>query len=337
MKFITLILITFSIVLFNCAEKIQKNAKIVAEYEIVEIPLQGKAAGKRSEISGLAWYKNYLILLPQYPDRFANHFFAIPKNQIEAFLDKKSTNPIIPVKIPVNTNGLENKIPGYEGFEALIFKGDTVFFTIESETDKEKKAYIAMGLVKNELEEISIFSEPLPAVISKSQANNMSEETIVIVNNKIMTIHEANGKNVNPQPQGSLFSFTLQAKNSIPFPAIEYRITDATEADSLNRFWAINFNYPGEKKHLKPVEDSLILKFGVGKTHAQTSIVERLIEFQYKGGKIIFTEQPPVQLKLNVNKESRNWEGIVRLDNRGFILVTDRFPRTVLAFVSYHK
>ena len=104
MKFKIITLIIFLIVFFNCVEKAPKNAEIVAEYEIVKIPLQGEAAGKRSEISGLAWYKNHLILLPQYPDRFSNHFFAIPKNRIEAFLNKKSSNPIIPIKIPVNTN-----------------------------------------------------------------------------------------------------------------------------------------------------------------------------------------------------------------------------------------
>jgi hypothetical protein len=29
----------------------------------------------------------------------------------------------------------------------------------------------------------------------------------------------------------------------------------------------------------------------------------------------------------------RNWEGIVRLDERGFLLMTDEDPDTILAFV----
>jgi hypothetical protein len=29
----------------------------------------------------------------------------------------------------------------------------------------------------------------------------------------------------------------------------------------------------------------------------------------------------------------RNWEGLVRLDDRGFLLVTDLFPGTILGFV----
>jgi len=31
--------------------------------------------------------------------------------------------------------------------------------------------------------------------------------------------------------------------------------------------------------------------------------------------------------------DARNWEGIVRLDNRGFLLATDKFPTTILGFV----
>ena len=32
---------------------------------------------------------------------------------------------------------------------------------------------------------------------------------------------------------------------------------------------------------------------------------------------------------------ARNWEGIARLEGRGFLLVTDQFPDTILAFVPY--
>ena len=34
-----------------------------------------------------------------------------------------------------------------------------------------------------------------------------------------------------------------------------------------------------------------------------------------------------------INEESRNWEGVVRFDNKGFIVVVDEYPRTILAFV----
>ncbi len=31
----------------------------------------------------------------------------------------------------------------------------------------------------------------------------------------------------------------------------------------------------------------------------------------------------------------RNWEGIVRLENRGFLLMTDKYPETLFGFVEY--
>ena len=32
----------------------------------IEIPLEGEAANRSLEMSGLAWYGDYLILMPQY-------------------------------------------------------------------------------------------------------------------------------------------------------------------------------------------------------------------------------------------------------------------------------
>lgn len=45
------------------------------------------------------------------------------------------------------------------------------------------------------------------------------------------------------------------------------------------------------------------------------------------------TNTPPIQLQL-IDGVSRNWEGLVRLDERGFLLITDEFPETILAFVA---
>ena len=38
-------------------------------------------------------------------------------------------------------------------------------------------------------------------------------------------------------------------------------------------------------------------------------------------------------IQLSINKESRNWEGVARLDNKGFLMVVDEYPRTILAFI----
>ena len=68
-----------------------------------------------------------------------------------------------------------------------------------------------------------------------------------------------------------------------------------------------------------------------GKTHSTYKHVERLIEFQIKNNSITRTTADPIQLELN--QESRNWEGLVRLDRTGFLMIVDEYPRTILAFV----
>jgi hypothetical protein len=43
--------------------------------------------------------------------------------------------------------------------------------------------------------------------------------------------------------------------------------------------------------------------------------------------------RPPIQLELIDDLHPRNWEGLVRLDPHGFLLATDTYPETLLAFV----
>ena len=60
--------------------------------------------------------------------------------------------------------------------------------------------------------------------------------------------------------------------------------------------------------------------------------VARLLEFELTETGIELADRPPIQLELHP-LELRNWEGIVRLEDRGFLLVTDKFPETILGFV----
>ena len=160
----------------------------------------------------------------------------------------------------------------------------------------------------------------------------MTDETLLVASDRLVTIYEANGRVVNPEPVAHLFDPALAPVGTIPFPSIEYRITDATALDGANRFWAINYFWPGDTK-LKPGLDPLAASFGEGSTHAQFTTVERLVEFQYDDEGISLTSAPPLQLELIDDDHARNWEGIVRLSDRGFLLVTDKHPETILGFV----
>jgi hypothetical protein len=130
------------------------------------------------------------------------------------------------------------------------------------------------------------------------------------------------------------FSF-INNKASVSFPNVEYRITDVTDVDSHGRFWALNYFWPGEKKRLLPAEDGILNGFEEGTTHAQYDHVERLVEFKINSKEIVRTNTAPIQLVME--EKSRNWEGLVRLDKKGFLMITDEHPRTILSFIPFPK
>jgi len=77
MKNFCLIFIIVSL-LFACSsiQKIQKPEDLVQPKEVIVqyITLEGEISEPKAEISGLAWYGDYLILLPQYPHFFPSEY-----------------------------------------------------------------------------------------------------------------------------------------------------------------------------------------------------------------------------------------------------------------------
>ena len=71
------------------------------EHPVTYLELTGPVAASRAEVSAMAWCGDQLILVPQYPSMFKADgqagVFAIPKADIETYLDGSSTDPIDPV------------------------------------------------------------------------------------------------------------------------------------------------------------------------------------------------------------------------------------------------
>jgi hypothetical protein len=99
----------------------------------------------------------------------------------------------------------------------------------------------------------------------------------------------------------------------------------------------MNYFFPGERKKLDPAADPLAASDGSTSRRAPRGPVERLVEFRVKGRRIERTATPPLRLSARPGAP-RNWEGVARLrtDARGdgFLLATDQYPRTLLAFVA---
>ena len=334
-----LILIPILIFFFGCSVTQIKNKteqRILQEVEITEIPLAGEVSNRKSEISGLCWYKNNLILLPQFPNRFSNttngKIYYIEKYRILNYLSGKDTSAILPNYFSINTNDFSKLFSKGSGFEAITPHNNSAYFSIESIKNRKTVSYLIKGTIDTVSKHITLQKETLVEVPDKLNINNMGNESILFWKNHILPIYEANGKNINPKPQIAVYDTNNILLKKIKFPNIEYRITDVTNVDKNNKFWAINYFYPGEAKKLKPASDILVKKFGIGKSNLLSKYIERLVQFKVNSNKIELTDTTPVYLKIP-KTEGRNWEGIVRLDKKGFLIATDTYPETILAFV----
>ena len=303
------------------------------ELMVTEIALDGPISNSQAELSGLAWYGDTLILLPQYPSRFGEGegaIFALDKKEILAYLDGETSDPLEPRQVPLISGGIDEEIRGFEGFEAVAFSGEQAYLTVEARNGIAMIGYLVRGEIATDLSVFRLESETISEIPTPVQIGNKSDEEIFLTNDHIYTLFEVNGEDFNTTPLAHCFTLDMEPCQEIPFPNLEYRLTDASALDQQGRFWVINYQFPGDI-NIRPKRDPLAEQYGQGASHSVSNIVERLVEFQYDNGRITRSDRPPLQLQLI--SEARNWEGLVRLDSLGFLMVTDKFPGTILGFV----
>ncbi|MBI3168988.1 MAG: hypothetical protein HYZ22_10945 [Chloroflexi bacterium] len=309
----------------------QPTVESATEQPVTVLELTGPIAVPEAELSGLAWHGETLILLPQYPERFGEGdgaLFALPKADIVAALD--GTTPLEPAFVPLNAPGLKETIPNFQGYESIVFHGDQVFLTIEAGEGTDMHGYIVSGEISADESEITLDTSNVVEIPMPFPSDNHSDEAIIIEKDFVMTFFEINGANLNSAPVAHAFDFDLNPQGTVSIPNLEYRLTDAA-AYSGNDFWVINYFFPGDTD-LAPSIDPLAQKYGEGPTHAQQDQVERLVKMTYTPNGITLADSAPIQLTLD-GDNARNIEGLVLLDDQGFLLVTDKFPSTLLMFV----
>ena len=89
------------------------------ETAIQPIPLTGPEAAPDAELSGLAWFRDQLVLLPQYPERFATEeadmsLLRLARADIEAAIDGEREAPLALTRVPLVAPELEAQIPGFD-------------------------------------------------------------------------------------------------------------------------------------------------------------------------------------------------------------------------------
>jgi hypothetical protein len=311
------------------------EGETVVEQPVRVIPLAGPLAGKEAEISGMAWYGDHLLLLPQYPGRFGSGpdgaLFYLPKAAIEDFLSGRRSGPLEPHEIPLTAPGLA-KIQGFEGLEAIALDGDAVYATIEAKPNG-MLGYLVSGRIAPDLRGIILNTGLLAPIQPQADLPNMTDEALLVAGRRLITLYAANGANVNPAPVAHLFDLALQPQGTISMTRLEYRVTDATSLDDSGRFWVVNYFFPGDAL-LNPASDTLAEDYGEGPTHARSAAVERLVELQLSEDGIVLADAEPIPLQLADDQISRDWEAVARLDDLGFLLAADQNSGTILGFVA---
>ncbi len=304
------------------------------EQPVTQIQLAGPVADRKAELSGLAWYGDNLILLPQYPNVFADggdgYLFYLPKDEITAYLDGAHQTPLEPRPIQLTAPGLMEQIPNYQGLESIGFSGSRVFITIEAGEGVDMQGYLISGTISKDLSTMYLDTTNLAPIPVQAKSENHTDESLLVLDDKVITFYEVNGKLIVADPVAHVFDFDLNPLGTIPMTNLEYRLTDTALA-SETEFWGINYFFPGDTD-LAPLDDPITDEYGKGESQSQFEQVERLVKFEYSDTGITLAHAAPVSLKL-ASKDANNWEGLALLDDRGFLMATDKYPSTILAFV----
>lgn len=312
------------------------NGSYPPEVQITQIMLADPLDRRSAEISGMDWYGDYLILLPQYFDfAVGRMIYAIPKADLLAYLDDPISAPLVPIRIPVEDQRLERSLRSFEGYESIAFSGNQLVLTIETSPGREMQGYVVTGEIAPDLSKVVLDVDSLQQIPLPKQIFNSADEAVLYAGDRIITLFEANGQKVNTASFAQVYDSDLNPVEWLPFRPLEYRVTDATRLDAENNFWVTN-EFSVGSLDLFTRQDPLAETYGEGCTHARYFTVERLVELHYDPETgFSLTDTPPIQIQLEGNLQFRNWEAIARLDDKGFLIASDKFPDTILAFVPY--
>ena len=297
------------------------------------LPLVGPLSQPESEISGMAWYGDILVLLPQYPHRWDHSLYGLHRKDLAKVIAGGVDLNLEPFPIPLIGSAEMRQLEGYEGLEAIAFDGNRVFLVSEANMKTHMQGYLMSGTIQADLSEIKLDLDKVVVLAPQNSIMNQSYEALVLSPSGIASVFEANGAEVNLDPSVLLFDKELNPLTSLKMPNIEYRLTDATTVGKSGEFWMFNFHWPGSKR-LMPDGDPIAERWGEGPSQAQTDIVERILKFRIVSTGVELVDEPPLQLQLLNSTVARNWEGIVLWEDNGFLIVTDKFPTTSLAYVA---
>ena len=296
------------------------------------LPLAGPLLHPDAEISGMAWYGDILVLLPQYPHKWEHSLFGLHRADLARAIAGESDLTLEPFPIPLHGSTAMRHLAGFEGLEAIAFVDDTVYLLSEATMQNHMQGYLLAGTVLPDFSALAMDMTQVAVLAAQTEFMNQSYEALIQVPDGIVSVYEANGAGINRDPHVLVHGPDLAPRPVVAMPHVEYRLTDATAVNAAGEFWMVNFHWPGSQ-HLMPRQDPIAERWGEGPSQAQSDIVERILKFRLTRTGVELIDEPPLELQLQNETVARNWEGIALWEDEGFLLVTDRFPTTVLAYI----
>ena len=216
-------------------------SSIEEEAAVQLIAVQGDLSAPEAEISGMAWFGDTLFIMPQYPENYPSQeghpsFFSMQKEAILNYLDGSSTPPLQASHVPISNTNLAAQIPGYEGFEAIAIDGNRVFLSIEVNDFGVMKGFVMQGAVLEGGTAIALDPNTLLELTPPVQIFNAAFESLVVAQGGVISLFEANGLQLNPDPAAYLVDPIHKDITGIDIDNFEYRFTDATGMDDEDRF-----------------------------------------------------------------------------------------------------
>ena len=287
----------------------------------------------RAEFSGLDWWGDRLVLLPQYPDVFGDDgsgaLLTIDRERLARAIDGGDTTAIVPDRLPFDDHDIAARFTGWDGYEAIAFDGDRVYLSVECRGDAGWEGIVLAGRVVGSPPRIVLDDELRIHLPGASERPNFSEEALFVHEGLVWSLHELNGRLVNRAPVVTRLGSDLVPRAPWPLAPLEYRVTDATQVDADGRFFVFNQFWPGEAEQVLADVDAL-----ASADRPAGRPVERIVAMRVIDGRVeIDRDVGVLSLVPRADDVARNWEGLARWGDAGFLVVTDRHPRTLLGYV----
>ena len=304
------------------------------------------------EFSGMARWKNYVLLIPQHisaSDKY--HIVCVDTASIDSVINGKTlfatnvTKLIFSNSLDTVYGSIKKSIlprTDFGGFEAAVVVDDHMFFTVETDS----LCYVVKGTIDSKTMQVNFKANDTLSLPKPDYTfGNAGFESLTYLpqQNKLIALYENNA--VTTAPTAFSFDINLQNRQPVRFDnPLLFRLTDVASLGGntmigLNHFYR-DYNdtitcgiIPKGASTLKNEYCYYIgdkLKQATDEMHAnpQQTNFTRLVQLTFQNNTLHWKE------KQIISYSSDNWEGILPY-KKGVLMVVDGRPPGVPCKLSY--